>query len=269
MSARQLIVLVVAAIAAIGALLLIRSMGASGDAPVVEAGAPIEGEQILVAARDLQQGAALAPSDLAVRLFPEDSVNSSFVRLSQQPSAQADLVGSVTRRSFAAGEPITTASIIQPDGRGFMAAQLAPGYRAVSIEIDAQSAAGNYIQPNDHVDIIVTRRVSSGGGTNSEQSRSDIVLEDVRVLALGDATQAQESGDEPERAEASFAVLELTPEDARTLALADDMGDITLALRGVEVETVGMRAQSSGSRLNQQGGAVLVHAFGAVSGDSR
>ena len=209
MSARQLIVLVVAGIAAVAALLLIRGMGGRDEAPEAEA-TQITGEQILVAARDVPQGAALSPSDLAVALFPERSVGQSFVRLTAQPSAQADYVGGVTRRAFAAGEPITAGSVVQPDGRGFLAAQLEPGFRAVAIEIDAQTAAGGYIQPNDHVDVIVTTRLQSGEGGGSEQVNSNILLEDVRVLALGDTTQTQTEGEGPQAIEAGVAVLELT-----------------------------------------------------------
>lgn len=271
MSARQLIVLVVAAIAAIGALLLIRGMASRDSTPQAAEAEQIAGEQVLVAARDVGQGAALTPSDLAVALFPQGSVAPSFVRLSQQPSAQADFVGAVTRRSFAQGEPITTAAVTQPEGRGFMAAQLAPGFRAVAIEIDPETAAGGYIQPNDHVDVIVTTRIQQRDGSgNGEQVDSNIVLEDVRVLALGDTTQTQGTGDHPEAIEAAVAVLELTAEDARTLALADELGTINLALRGVQVETVGMRGPSSRSgSLNQQSGSVRVHQFGTVSGGSR
>lgn len=265
MSARQLIVLVVAAIAAVGALLLIRGMGARNDAPA-ESAAPIAGQQVLVAARDVAQGASLTPSDLAVATFPDSSVAPGFVRLAAQPSAQADYVGAVTRRPFMRGEPITTNSVIQAEGRGFMAAQLAPGYRAVAIEIDSQTAAGGYIQPNDHVDVIVTVR-SRGSAGGDEQVSSNIVLEDVRVLALGETTQTQASGDGPETIEAGVAVLELTAEDARTLALADELGKINLALRGVQVETVGMRASANrGGGLTQQSASVRVHAYGVVTG---
>jgi pilus assembly protein CpaB len=269
MSARQLIVLVVAAIAAVGALLLIRGMGSRDAAAPVAEGTAIEGEQVLVAARDVAQGAALAPSDLAVVLFPTDSLAPTFVRLSAQPSAQADFVGSVTRRSFARGEPITTGGVVQPDGRGFMAAQLAPGYRAVAIEIDEETAAGGYIQPNDRVDVIVTTRIQSRDGGSGEQVNSNIVLEDVRILALGETTQTQSSGEAPETINAGVAVLELTAEDARTLALADELGTISLALRGVLAETVGMTGQSSGRSLSQQSRGVRIHQFGAVSGGSR
>ncbi len=263
MSARQLIVLVVAAIAAIGALLLIRGMGGSDSAPEVTDAAAIAGEQVLVAARDVPQGAALTPSDLAVVLFPSDSVSPSFVRLSAQPSAQADLVGAVTRRAFAQGEPITTGAVVQPEGRGFMAAQLAPGYRAVSLEIDAQTAAGGYIQPNDRVDVLVTTRIDTPDG--GEQVNSNIILEDVRVLALGETTQTQTSGEAPQVIQAAVAVLELTAEDSRVLALANEMGDLSLALRGVQIETVGM-ARPGGRIPAQQSGSVRVHAFGTVTG---
>jgi pilus assembly protein CpaB len=265
MSARQLIVLVIAAIAAVGTLLLIRGLGARQAEQTAAQGEQIAGEQVLVAARDIPQGAALAPSDLAVALFPQTSVSENFVRVSQQPSAQADYVGGVTRRPFVQGEPITASAVVQPEGRGFMAAQLEPGFRAVAIEIDPATSAGGYIQPNDHVDVIVTARVQNRDGGSGEQARSDIVLRNIRVLALGDRTSAQTSGEAPEVVEAGVAVLEMTAEDARVLALADEIGTLSLALRGVEAETVGM-TPGSAAQLSQQSGGVRVHAYGAVSG---
>jgi pilus assembly protein CpaB len=266
MSARQLIVLVVAAIAAIGALFLIRGMGRGEAAPAAETADPIAGEQVLVAARDVPQGAALSPSDLAVALFPQGSVAPSFVRLSAQPSAQADFVGAVTRRAFSQGEPITNASVIQPEGRGFMAAQLAPGFRAVAIEVSDDTAVGGFIQPNDRVDVIMSHKFSEG---SQERVNSEIVLEDIRVLALGETTRTQTSGEGPETIDANVAVLEMTAEDARVLALADQMGDISLALRGVQVETVGMRGPSRRNGVGQASGAVRIHAYGTVSGGGR
>lgn len=265
MSARQLIVLVIAAIAAVGALLLIRGLGARQAEQTAAEAEQIVGQQVLVAARDVPQGAALAPSDLAVALFPSSSVSASFVRLDQQPSAQADFVGGVTRRAFVQGEPIVASSVVQPDGRGFLAAQLEPGFRAVAVEIEAITAAGGFIQPNDHVDVIMTARIENqdGGG---EQVRSDIVLRDVRVLALGEQTETQTSGDGPETVQAGVAVLELSAEDARILAFADEMGTISLALRGVQAETVGLNAPSSGRQMSQQSGGVRMHAYGVVSG---
>lgn len=263
MSARQLIVLVVAAIAAIGALLIIRGMGARRAEPTAVASAPIAGEEVLVAARDLPSGAALTPGDMKVVIFPSEALSPAMVR---SGAAQTELVGAVTRRAFAQGEPLTAGSVLQPDGHGFMAAQLEPGYRAVAMEIDQAQAAAGYIQPNDHVDVILTysrRGGEEGGGTGSE-----LVLSDVRVLALDDSVSTQASGDKPERINAAVALLEMTAADARAFALAEARGDLTLALRGVEAETVGMRrpaASALGEADSQHSGSVLVHAFGEVS----
>jgi pilus assembly protein CpaB len=235
-----------------------------GDAPT-EVAEPIVGEDVLVAARDVAQGAALTAADLRVVRFPADSVSQNFVRVSGKPSARDEYVGAVARRSFVAGEPIVAGSVVQPDGRGFMAAIVEPGYRGVAIEIESSTAAAGYIQPNDHVDIIVTMKIDSGQG---EQVRSEIILEDVRVLAIGEKTQAQSSGEAPEVVESEVALLELTASDARTLAHANELGDISLALRSVQADVVGMTTRRA-NPLSQESEAVRVHAFGTVSGGGR
>lgn len=265
MSARQLIVLAFAAVAAVLALVVIRGMGSRSAEPTTQASASIAGEQVLVVARDVPQGAALTPSDLAVATFPEGSVTPAFIRISQMPSAQTDFVGAVTRRAFAQGEPIVLNSVLQPDGHGFMAALLEPGYRAVAVEIAPEAAAGGFIQPNDRVDVIVTHEVQ--GEEGGEQIRSEIVLQDVRVLAIGDQTQTQTSGEAPAVLNAATTVLELTAEDARVLQMGREMGEVSLALRGVQAETVGLG--QSGRGVTQQSGAVRIHAFGSVSGGGR
>lgn len=263
MSARQLIVLGIAALAAILALVLIRGVIGSRPAETAETATPVAGEQVLVITRDVAQGAALTPSDLGVALFPEGSISQAYVRISSQPSAQADFVGAITRRPFVAGEPVTTASVVQPEGRGAMAALLQPGFRAVAIEIDPETAVGGYLQPNDHVDVLVTHTDNSGG---TEQVRSDVVLEDIRILALGDTTQPNNGGEGPTKVVAAVAVLELSADDARALAMATELGTVSLALRGVQAETVGMSANSSRHGVSQQSGAVRVHAYGNVVG---
>ncbi|GAM98414.1 flp pilus assembly protein RcpC/CpaB [alpha proteobacterium U9-1i] len=265
MSARQIIVLVVAAVAAIGALLLIRGMGAREAEPT--AAAPVVGEEVLVAARDLPQGAALQPSDFRVVAFPNEAVSAGMLRA----AAQSELVGAVTRRSFVQGEPLTTVAVMQPNGRGFMAAVLEPGLRAISIPVDTETAAGGFIQPNDRVDVIVTYEVEAQGEA-SAMTMSEILLEDVRILALDDKVDTQTSGGAPERLQPAVAVLELNPDDARVLANAEQRGDISLALRGVETETVALRGSSR--RAGTLGGGasteVRVHAYGNVrSGGSR
>jgi pilus assembly protein CpaB len=278
MSARQLIVLAIAFVAAIGALLVIRTMGREAR-PTAAAAADIPGERVLVAAKDIAQGAALTADDINWRVFPKETINANFVAETARPQARSDMVGWVARRPFVAGEPIVMGSVLDPDGRGFMAALVAPGYRAVSIEMKREEAAGLFIQPNDRVDVIVTMDVevqSLEGGAN-EEKRTSTVLEDVRVLAVDGAVTTQASGASPTRTEGRDAVivLELSAGDARLLAQAQELGDIRLALRGVEIEAPGVRVASNAARgawaLNETvaEGSVRVHAYGEVSDGRR
>jgi pilus assembly protein CpaB len=272
MSARQLIILAVAFVAAIGALFVIRGMNQPRPEPDAAEQVAINGQQVLVMTRNVPQGAALSSDDMAWRLFPQESVTDQFVRQTNTPEAQAEFAGGVTRRAFAAGEPVIAGSIVMPDGRGFLAAQLQPGYRAISIEIEPQSAAGGYIQPNDRVDVLVTTktRVDSDGG-GQEQVNTQIVLADVRVLALDDAVQTQESGDAPTRVQATVAVLELSQADSALVASARQQGELSLALRGVEAETANMRVPSAAPNGATQGGnagGITLHTFGRTGGRS-
>lgn len=267
MSARQLIIIAVALIAAMGALFVIRGMSASQDAPQAAQEAPIHGKHVLVYAHDVAQGSKLSSDDLAWRLFPDESVGAQFVKQEQTPDAVTQMTGGVTRRSAIAGEPVIASQIVMPDGRGFMAATLRPGYRAVSIEIETENAASGFIQPNDHVDVLVTRTSNEGEGAGAQ---ARVVLEDVRVLALDEHTAPQNEGDAPSRVTASTALLELSQQDTVLLAAADRGGDISLALRPVEAETAGMRVPSAAPRGGAQSGAggILIHAFG-TAGASR
>lgn len=272
MSARQLIILAVAFVAAIGALFVIRGMNQPRPEPESAEQIAINGQQVLVMTRDVPQGAALTASDMAWRLFPQESVTDQFVRQANTPEAQTQFAGAVTRRSFAAGEPVIAGSVVLPDGRGFLAAQLAPGYRATSIEIEPQSAAGGYIQPNDRVDVLVTIKTRLEGDGAQEQVHTEVVLADVRVLALDDTVQTQATGDAPTRVTAAVAVLELSQNDSAVIASAQQRGDISLALRGVEAETANMRVPSASPHATSGerggGGGIVVHAYGRTGGRS-
>lgn len=270
MSARQLIALAVAAIAAIGAMLIFRNMGGQA-APSPAAAADIPGVRVLVATKDIAQGAGLTSGDVQWRVFPQESLSVNFIQEAQRPNAPSDMSGWVVRRAYVEGEPIITGSILDPEGRGFMAAVLEPGYRAVSIKVNDETSAGQFVQPNDRVDVLLTVEVESGGGASQDKEvRTSIVLENVRVLAIGENVVPQASGASPERATGDVAVLELTQGDARLVAQAEALGDLRLALRGVAIEPPGLIVESSAVRgaaalgQNVQSG-VRVHAFGAVS----
>jgi pilus assembly protein CpaB len=271
MSVRQLIVLGVALLAAVGALFMVRSL--SGRRAEVAAPTVAQvGPRVLVAARDVPAGQALQPADMEWRIWAQTALSENFVQETKDPKALESYTGAVPRQALLQGEPIVATRVVQPGDKGFMAAIVQPGFRAVAVPISAESAVAGFIMPNDRVDILLTRKVqiAGGDGGSTEEARSDIILQDVRVLAIEDTFRSPsgDSADDPIRGD--VATLELSTRDAETLALANELGDVSLLLRGVENETGAMAARSSSRRgagalaQSVSGEDIKVHAFGAV-----
>ncbi len=239
MSPMRLIILLIAAGAAIAAVFLVRSVqapspaAASAVAPQA-APPPPPTKHILVAKRPLPVGQFVVVEDLAWQEWPDNAPTPSFLDQKTSPDALEKAAGAVVRTPLAEGEPITLEKIVHPGDRGFMAAMMQPGMRAVSIEISAETAAGGFIQPDDHVDVVVTRE-SDGkfGGNTIANIHSDMILTNVRVLAI-DAVY----GPPPAQGVAApivgtRATLELTDADAILLNTAKKAGEIALVLRSI------------------------------------
>ncbi|NDC59442.1 MAG: Flp pilus assembly protein CpaB, partial [Alphaproteobacteria bacterium] len=154
--------------------------------------------------------------------------------------------------------------------KGFFAATIRPGYRAVAMPITRDTAAANFIMPNDRVDVVLARKVDARGRGEGEV-RSDVILENVRVLSIGEEIKPKDGEVKP--IDGAVATLELAPRDVETLALARKLGDLSLALRAVESDNGRLdTARRSGVRVLDQGGGglsgaagVKVHAYGRVA----
>ena len=126
------------------------------------------------------------------------------------------------------GEPIREAKLVNAKGSGFMAAILPSGMRAVSTQISPETGAGGFILPNDRVDVILTprgNRDADKGGVSSET-----ILRNIRVLAI-DQTVEEKNGQKV--VVGKTATLELLPSQAETLALSQQIGTLSLALRSI------------------------------------
>jgi pilus assembly protein CpaB len=226
MNRSRVIVLVVAAFAAGIVALMVRGLLGGGTPPVKAAiaPAPVATEEVLVAATNLQPGVALAPESVRWQTWPKSAVDSSFI-VSDTNSDTASIVkGTVARAPMLAGEPLTNVKFIHADASGFMAAQLSPGMRAVSISISTDSGAGGFILPNDRVDVILTQQISD----TPRRFSSKALITNVRVLAM-DQTFAQDK--DQKTVLAKTATLELSPDQADMVARSAAGGTISLSLR--------------------------------------
>jgi len=237
MKKSRLFLLGVALASGVGASYLLASRPApKSPAPVQVVIAPkaVEGDQILVAAHELTFGAVVQPSDLAWHDWPKDDSMPGVIRKSSSPDAIADIKDSVVRGSFLAGEPIRREELFKGSGSGYLSAMLTPGYRAVAINIEGSGSttAGNFILPNDRVDVIRVYRDDDGpkGGSGDSYIAKTLVT-NVRVLAIGQ--NAQDKGGKA-FASGATATLELTPEQAESIVLAQRIGQLALVLRAMQ-----------------------------------
>lgn len=224
----RIIVLIVALVA--GGLAALLAGRSTGPAPAPAPVANIATTEVLIAKGDIALGQVVAAQDLQWQEWPQSAVNAAFIRRDARPDAIEKLAGSIARGPFLAGEPVREAKLIQANGSGFMAAILPPGMRAISTEISPETGAGGFILPNDHVDVILTRRADPNRQAGANSHSSETILTNVKVLAIDQTIQEK---DGQRVVVGKTATLELTPRQAETLALSRQLGTLSLALRSI------------------------------------
>lgn len=228
MNRARIIVLCVAIGAGLLAAMMARNLG--GDTIVVESGPNIETSEVLVARDDINAGAILNQSAFAWEEWPEASISRTFISRGDQPDAVEELTGAVARSAFFEGEPIRRGKLAIAGPGGFLSATLQSGMRAVATRTSPQSGAGGFILPNDRVDVILTRREPDPNDGSREIYVAETVLHNVRVLAIDQVIEEDEG---QKVVVGDVATLELVPRQAEILTLAEQLGDISLALRSI------------------------------------
>ncbi|MBS0526668.1 MAG: Flp pilus assembly protein CpaB [Proteobacteria bacterium] len=201
---------------------LIAQVGVPKEAPVV---APTF--QVLVARNAIRTGHIVKPDDLRWQSWPEGSLPPTYIVEGKRP--MSDFVGAVARGTIAAGEPITDGKLVLAGTRGFMAAVLQPGMRAVSVPISATTAVSGFIYAGDRVDVLLTHVLS--GDKSGQHTATETILRNARAIAM-DQRLDFSPGDKPEVGKT--ATLELTPKQSEIVTLAVKMGDLSLALRSLQ-----------------------------------
>lgn len=227
MNTARIVVLAIAVCAGGAAAYLASS---SGPKPV-EAPVTMDTTDVLVARADIALGQTVTPDDIQWQSWPSSTASSSFIRKNDRAEAMSQIVGSIARSPFLAGEPIRETKLVKGNGSGFMAAILPTGMRAISTEISPETGAGGFILPNDKVDVILTKREKIADRSGSaDVINSETILTNVRVLAI-DQTVGEKDGQKV--VVGKTATLELKPEQAESLARARQAGTLSLALRSL------------------------------------
>lgn len=224
MNVRSLILVIAALLIAVVTAFMARSLMSGRDTGPAQAVAKVATDQkILVAARPLPAGRILQADDLKWQPWPEDAVNEAYVP--EGASSVSDMTGKVVRSAFLAGQPLTKDAVVGPQDRGFMAAVLTPGMRAITVSISSTSGVAGFVFPGDRVDLVVTHQVERGEARALQVSET--VIRNVRILAIDQAV-ASEAG---QAKVGSTATLEVTPKQVEKINVMQQLGGLSLSLR--------------------------------------
>ncbi|MDH5556230.1 MAG: Flp pilus assembly protein CpaB [Alphaproteobacteria bacterium] len=188
--------------------------------------------RVLVAKKDLIVGTFVKREDLHWQLWPEESITPAYVtdsklldagKSDQQRLSIEDFVGGVVRMPIAGGQPMVKGLVSKAGERGFLAAVLQPGMRAMSVP--SGGGVSGFILPGDHVDILWDVMTSKKGFPFTQT-----LFRDIRVIAIDQKTNA--TGATPSR----MLTLELTPFQTEAMSLAQNMGGIEFTLRSIVPE---------------------------------
>jgi pilus assembly protein CpaB len=235
--------LIVAAVTAVTAKNMFSGAGAPSAAatPVVPAG-----PEVLVATRALPVGTIIDAEAFRFQRWPEGLVQPAYFIKGKPGVSPAELIGTVVRNEITAGQPFTQGSLIKPGERGFLAAALGPGMRAVTVAVSATSGVAGFVFPGDRVDIVLTQEVP-GGGDGTPLKVSETVLRNVRVLATDQRMDAKGEDGKAVVERFSTVTLEATPKIAEKIAVAQTIGQLSLSLRSLADNSADLeRAIASG-----------------------
>jgi pilus assembly protein CpaB len=189
------------------------------------AAAPAAGVPVVVAAKDLKYGDKLVADSLKLTTMPADLVpQGAFSTVAAVLSS--DKGGPpVVLTPISAREPLLPLKLSGPGARPSVAAEIKDGMRAYTLKVTDVSGVGGHALPGDRVDVVMMRDLNPSSATHNYVS--EVVVQDVRVLAID--LNADPTSDKP--ATPSTATLEVSIPDSQKLAVAADLGKLSLALR--------------------------------------
>lgn len=234
MDTRKIMLIVGALVIAIGAAFGVNQMMRGASTPEARAAAApnANGPMILVATRQLPLGTIIGPDSFRFQPWPKELVEKAYF-LKDKTDANS-LVGTVVRYPITAGQPLTQGALVHPDDRGFLAAALGPGMRAVTVKVSQEQGVAGFVFPGDRVDVVLAQEIRIRAGSSYPDDQlftAETIVRNVRVLATDQRYDAEdETGKTPVRTFGSVT-LEATSEIAEKIAVAQNMGRLSLALR--------------------------------------
>src|SRR3954451_12001118 len=226
--------LVIAVVTAIMAKNMFAGAGAQ-QAAAAPAAVPL-GPKVLVAKKALTVGTIIDADSFTYQPWPKELMQSAYYIEGSPDANPQSLLGTVVRYPITAGQPITRGALVGPQDRGFLAAALGPGMRAITVPVNVSTGVAGFVFPGDHVDVVLTQNVE-GGGEGPALKVSETIIRNVRVLATDQRVTEKNDDGKTEVKTFSNVTLEVTPRIAEKISVAQSIGTLSLSLRSIADNT--------------------------------
>jgi pilus assembly protein CpaB len=233
MNVKKLALLVGAlAIAVITAVMAKNMFAGAGASQAAAAPAVPVGPKVLVARKPLPVGTIIDAEALTYQPWPKELMQSAYYIEGAPDGDPKKLLGTVVRYAITAGQPVTRGSLVGPQDRGFLAAALGPGMRAVTVPVSAVTSVAGFVFPGDHVDLMLTQQVS-GGGDGAPLKVTETIIRNLRVLATDQRVTSTDEEGKTLVKTFKNVTLEVTPRMAEKISVAQNLGSLSLSLRSI------------------------------------
>jgi len=233
MDVKKLALLVGALVIAVVTAIMAKNMFAGASAPQAAAAPAVPvGPKVLVAKKALPVGTIIDADSFTFQPWPKELMQSAYYVDGSPDSNPASLVGQVVRYPITAGQPVTRGTLVGPQDRGFLAAALGSGMRAITVPVNVSSGVAGFVFPGDHVDLVLTSNVE-GGGDGPALKVSETIIRNLRVLATDQRTDDKDKDGKPAVKTFSNVTLEVTPRIAEKIAVSQSLGTLSLSLRSL------------------------------------
>ncbi|NRD73421.1 Flp pilus assembly protein CpaB [Shewanella sp. VB17] len=196
-------------------------------------------QEVLVAKQVIKSGQPFGASLFEWKVMNEHEMSKLVDHISKHNFNITQLNDSVLARSFMAGHIMSQSDFLKPEEGGFLSVSLRSGYRAVSVPVDQVTANSGLVGPGDVVDVLLLASKEQELRTRGNETQSlyvKTIAKNVRILAFNDAVKVEQYMEAQKMHKGfipddSAVTLEVLPEQANRIILANQLGILTLILR--------------------------------------
>src|SRR6266700_3720532 len=197
MDVKKVALLVGALVIAVVTAIMAKNMFAGASAPQAAAAQAVPvGPRVLVAKKALPVGTIIDADSFTFQPWPKELMQSAYYVEGSPDANPQSLLGTVVRYPITAGQPVTRGTLVGPQDRGFLAAALGEGMRAITVPVNASAGVAGFVFPGDRIDLVLTQQVD-GGGDGPALKVSETIVRNIRVLATDQRISEKDKAGKP------------------------------------------------------------------------